>query len=108
MEMESLTQIIYKFSLQDEQKQLIEIPYRAEVLSVGVQKDNLVLYARCEGKLDEEHPTRIGVIVLTTEQNFVPVTTDWTFMGTHFLRADTDVLHVWIRELMEFERAGEW
>lgn len=88
---------IFKYPVRaDEIKQIIKIPYAANVLSIVVQRGELVLYARIDPKRGQV-VTRVEVWNWLTGMEYERLHRSWTFRGTHLLQNGNFVCHLWTR-----------
>ncbi len=87
---------IFKCSLEVTGVQEIIIPRFVKVLSVALQYNVLVLYALV-GSGDREANSTIEVTIIGTGHEFLAMTTDWEFQGTHLQAGGSLVWHVWTR-----------
>ena len=86
---------IFKYPLEITDFQKFPIKGLYEILSVLVQHDELVLYASVveSSNLKPE----LEVIIKGTGHPFNDTDTTWIFAGTHLMKNDTLVWHVWHR-----------
>ncbi len=89
---------IFKYTLETTGLQTFIIPDFMKVLSVAVQNNELVLYAFVDPE-DQGRDTKIEISIIGTEHEFLPMTTDWHFRGSHVLWDGKLVWHVWTREV---------
>ncbi len=87
---------IFKYVLEVTGAQEISIPGFVKVLSVAVQRNELVLYALV-GSGDQGADSKIEVTIIGTGHEFLAMTTDWDFHGSHVMWSGSLVWHVWSR-----------
>ncbi|XOQ12598.1 MAG: hypothetical protein ACFWTY_01105 [Shouchella clausii] len=82
---------IFKYELPVMETQLLSLPKNSQVLSVGNQRENLVLWAtvNTQTKESERHVIKIG-----TTGNPLPNVENANFLGTVLFANDTFVVHV--------------
>ena len=89
---------IYKYTLELVDKQTIELPRKAEILSVLTQRDNVVLYALVDdGDVDPHDLEAIEIRIVGTGHAFVD-RDEYVFLGT-VMHYDGDLIwHIFRRD----------
>lgn len=94
---------IHKFQISLCDGITIPITGLVRVLSVAVQRDNLVLYAIV--RLGDKAVTTVPVMIKGTGHPFDLLAEEsWEFMGTHVTRGGDLIWHVWVPRAATSER----
>ena len=87
---------IFKFKLNITDIQIIIIPNLLGIISVIVQENNLVLYAKVKADNKKEFTNKVEVQIRGTGNIGAVLSKDWRFMGSHVM-LNKLVWHVWLR-----------
>ncbi len=96
---------VFKYVLTVADRQQVTVPGFVELLSVVVQYDNLVLYARVDQS--REHAGCINVLITGTGHNIDQELVNWRFMGSHLMMGGRLVWHVWTDNDIMLSDGGE-
>lgn len=77
---------IYKYPLQMNVAQVVDVPVGSEILSVGLQGENLVMWVKCDPSAEK---VQRGIVIVGTGHEF---NDDYEFLGT--VQVGTFVAHV--------------
>ena len=88
---------IFKYPLDITGSQIIEISNLVQVVSVGIQCNQLVIYAIVDNK--PTNHKEVSVRIIGTGHDFDPIPSRWTFRGNHLQDGGSLVWHVWTKYL---------
>lgn len=85
---------VFKYKLEIESQQSLDITGLVDVLSVAVQRDELVLYAITNS--DDTRVCVVEILLRGTGHDIGQEIAGWTFLGSHLMAGGRLVWHVWV------------